>query len=86
MLIVQQYEQEKITRMIVILKNEKHILVVWLIKQHKDKDSSGKKSPTLFSPCICMNLRLARIFAAFIDLQSYRSRKGRISDASRQNR
>ena len=30
-------------------KNEKHILVIWLIEQHKDNDSSGKKSPNLYS-------------------------------------
>ena len=41
----------KITRMIVILKkNEEHILVIWLIEWNKDNDSSGKKSPNLYSP------------------------------------
>ena len=77
-LIVQQYKQEKITRMIVILKKkrkEKHILVIWLIEQRKDNDRSGKKSPNrclLTWLCICMNLRSGRIFAAFMNcLQSY---------------
>ena len=49
--IVQQYEQEKITRMIVILKNDKQILVIFLIEQHKDNnDRNGKKSSNLYSP------------------------------------
>ena len=49
--IVQHYEQGKITRMIVLLKSDKQILVIFLIEQHKDKnDSNGKKSPTLYSP------------------------------------
>ena len=47
--IVQQYEQEKITHIIVILKNEKQILVICLTDQHKDNDRSGKKSPNLYS-------------------------------------
>ena len=32
-------------------KNEKQILVICLIEQHKDnKDRSGKQSPNLYSP------------------------------------
>ena len=30
-------------------KNQKHILVIWLIEQHKDNDSSEKKLPNLYS-------------------------------------
>ena len=43
-------EQEKITRTIVIPKNEKHVLVIRLTEQHKDKtdnDRSGKSRQLL---------------------------------------
>ena len=74
MLIVLQYEQKKITRMIAILKKRKtHFshLTYWTVL--KVNDSSGKKAPNLYSPdkLICMDLTSGRIFAAFFDLQSY---------------
>ena len=43
-------EQEKITHMIVIPKNEKHVVVIRLIEQHKDKthnDKNGKSHQLL---------------------------------------
>ena len=37
-------------------KNEKQILVICLIEQHKDNnDRSGKKSPNLYSPAMHMH-------------------------------
>lgn len=41
-------------------RNKKHILVIWLVEQHKDIDRSGKKSPNL--------TKLLLILAAFIDI------------------
>ena len=60
-----EHEQEKITRMIAILKkNQKQILVICFIEQHKDNnDRSGNKSPSLYSPDhVYARLRVVPIF------------------------
>ena len=59
----------KITRMIVILKkNEEHILVIWLIEWNKDNDSSGKKSPNLYSPAMNMHDRPSVIMVTYAEV------------------
>ena len=43
--------QISISRIVILKKNEKQILVICVIEQHRDNnDRSGKKSPNLFSP------------------------------------
>ena len=56
--------------MIVILKKRKtHFSRLTAQRQRQQRKKVANSSR------ICMNLRLARIFPAFIDLQSYRSLK-----------
>ena len=81
--IVQQYEQEKITRMIVILKNAKQILVIFLLNSTKTTTTGTEKSRQIFThPTIHMHESQVRTNFRNVHRPSYRSSKGRISDVS----